>query len=127
MDQNQQDKAEQIAGDLLPLPQIRRIQSNNIWYYNIVDVIGALTGSVDPNDYWPKMKQRARTEGFEATLHKVVRFLMKSPKDGKLRQADCADRETLLRIVQSIPSASPRVEELKLWLAQVGEEKLLEV
>ena len=113
--------------ELLPLPEIRRIQdSNGIWYYNVTDVIGALTGAEYPSDYWTKLKRRAKTEGFETTLQKIVHFPMKSPKDGKLRQADCADRETLLRIVQSIPSASPRVEELKLWLAQVGEEKLQE-
>lgn len=127
MDQGPQEKIAQGTNDLLPLPEIRRIQNDKgTWYYNIVDVIGALTGSIDPSDYWPKMKQRAKTEGFETTLQRIVRFPMKSPKDGKMRQADCADRETLLRIVQSIPSASPRVEELKLWLAQVGEEKLQE-
>ncbi|MGH2510153.1 MAG: phage antirepressor protein [Ktedonobacteraceae bacterium] len=126
MDQNQQPGVEKEASDLLPLLKIRRIQNNMIWYYNVVDVIGALTGSTDPSDYWTKMKQRSKTEGFETTLQKVIQFPMKSLKDGKLRQTDCADRETLLRIIQSIPSASPRVEELKLWLAQIGEEKLQE-
>jgi len=112
--------------ELLPLPEIQRVQNDGNWYYNVIDVIGALTGAEYPNDYWSKMKRRAKTEGFETTLQRVVQFPMRSPKDGKMRQADCADRETLLRIVQSIPSASPRVEELKLWLAQVGEEKLQE-
>ena len=92
----------------------------------MTDVIVALTGTTDASDYWVKMKRRGKSEGFEATLQKIVQFPMRSRKDGKLRSADCADRETLLRLVQSIPSASPRLEKLKLWLAQVGEERLQE-
>jgi hypothetical protein len=113
--------------DLALLPEIRRVKGDNdAWYYNITDVIAALTGTPDPSDYWLKMKKRGKSEGFEASLKKIVQFPMKSRKDGKFRNADCADRETLLRLVQSIPSASPKLEKLKLWLAQVGEERIQE-
>ncbi len=113
--------------DIANLPEIRRVQDERgTWYYNVTDVIAALTGTTDASDYWVKMKRRGKSEGFEATLRKIVQFPMRSRKDGKLRSADCADRETLLRLVQSIPSASPKLEKLKLWLAQVGEERLQE-
>lgn len=108
------------------LPEIRRFLDNGIWYYNITDVIAALTGTPDASDYWLKMKRRGKSEGFEETLQKIRQFPMKSRKDGKFRRAECADRETLLRLIQSIPSVSPNVEKLKLWLAQVGEERLQE-
>ena len=104
-----QDKMEfskQSDTDFTSLPQIRRIMENDgTWFYNVTDVIAALTDTVDPTDYWVKMKKRGTSEGFEATLKKIVQFPMKSRKDGKLRQTDCADRETLLRLAQSIPSA----------------------
>lgn len=123
---SQQGNAD-VSDDIANLPEIRRIQdASGAWYYNVTDVIAALTGTTDASDYWVKMKRRGKSEGFEATLQKIVQFPMRSRKDGKLRSADCADRETLLRLVQSIPSASPRLEKLKLWLAQVGEERLQE-
>jgi DNA-damage-inducible protein D len=112
------------GGDLEQLPEIRRVFEDDTWYYNITDVIAALTGTSDSSDYRLKMKRRGKSEGFEETLKKVRKFPMKSRKDGKLRPAECVDRETLLRLVQSIPSTNQRVEDLKLWLAQVGEERL---
>lgn len=125
MSQEEIDQPEHVSGELEQLPEIRRILDDDIWYYSITDVIEALTGSTDPSDYWLKMKKRGKSEGFESTLEKIRRFPMKSRKDGKLRSTECVERESLLRLVQSIPSANQRLEELKLWLAQVGEERLL--
>lgn len=122
-DENNSNKSDTAIEQL---PEIRRFLDNGIWYYNIVDIIAALTGTPDPSDYWLKMKRRGKSEGFEETLQKIRQFPMKSRKDGKFRRAECADRETLLRLIQSIPSASPNIEKLKLWLAQVGEERLQE-
>lgn len=126
-DEVNQQRDVDAGDDIASLPEIRRVQDESgTWYYNVTDVIAALTGTTDASDYWVKMKRRGKSEGFEATLQKIVHFPMRSRKDGKLRSADCADRETLLRLVQSIPSASPKLEKLKLWLAQVGEERLQE-
>jgi len=91
------------------------------WYFSVVDVVGALTDSVNPRDYWFKMKIRVKTEdGLE--LSTICRqFKMKSP-DGKMRSTDTADTEGLLRIIQSVPS--PKAEPFKQWLAKVGYERL---
>ncbi len=91
-------------------------------YYRIVDFIDALDISVDPADYWSKMKQRIKTEGFDETRRGITQFEVKSPKDKRLRKHDYATMQIILRLVQSIPS--PKVEEGKIWLAQVGEQRL---
>jgi hypothetical protein len=120
----EEHRVERASGELEQFPEIRRIFDDDTWYYSITDVIQALTGTPDASDYWLKMKRRGKSEGFEATLEKVCHFPMKSRKDGKLRSTECVDRETLLRLVQSIPSMNQRLEDVKLWLAQVGEERL---
>ena len=103
--------------------QIRRHYDENrgTWYFSVVDVVGALTDSVNPRDYWFKMKTRVKSEdGFE--LSTICRqFKMQAP-DGKMRSTDTANVEGLLRIVQSIPS--PKAEPFKQWLAKVGYERL---
>jgi hypothetical protein len=68
------------------------------------------------------MKRRIRTEGFHAARQEMVQFELKSPKDKRLRKHDYATRQTILRLLQSIPS--PKVEEFKRWLAEVGEQRL---
>ena len=92
------------------------------WYFSIVDVIGVLTDSVDPTAYWRKLKQRLKAEGNE-TVTNCHGLKMTAP-DGKRRLTDVADTEQLLRIIQSIPS--PKAEPFKLWLAQVGRERIEE-
>ena len=92
------------------------------WYFSIVDVVGVLTDSVDPTAYWRKLKQRLKTEGNE-TVTNCHGLKMTAP-DGKKRLTDVADTEQLLRIIQSIPS--PKAEPFKLWLAQVGRERIEE-
>ena len=92
------------------------------WYFSIVDVVGVLTDSVDPTAYWRKLKQRVKAEGNE-TVTNCHGLKMTAP-DGKKRLTDVADTEQLLRIIQSIPS--PKAEPFKLWLAQVGRERIEE-
>ncbi len=92
------------------------------WYFSIVDVVGVLTDSVDPAAYWRKLKQRLKAEGNE-TVTNCHGLKMTAP-DGKKRLTDVADTEQLLRIIQSIPS--PKAEPFKLWLAQVGRERIEE-
>ena len=92
------------------------------WYFSIVDVVGVLTNSVDPAAYWRKLKQRLKAEGNE-TVTNCHGLKMTAP-DGKKRLTDVADTEQILRIIQSIPS--PKAEPFKLWLAQVGRERIEE-
>ncbi len=104
--------------------QLRRVWHKDEWYYSIVDVIAVLTDSTNPRVYWAKLKERATSEGFDKTLNQVEPLKLKSP-DGRFRQTDTANRQTLLRLIQSIPS--PRAEPFRVWLAQVGEERLAEI
>jgi hypothetical protein len=93
------------------------------WYFSIIDVVEVLTDSSNPRDYWFKMKIRVKSEdGLE--LSTICRQLKLVANDGKLRITDVADTETLLRIIQSIPS--PKAEPFKQWLAQVGYERVEE-
>ena len=92
------------------------------WYFAIVDVIAVLTDSVDPQNYWRVLKKRLRDEGNETITN--CNGLKMLAVDGKMRKTDVADVEQLLRLVQSIPS--PKAEPFKLWLAQVGSERILE-
>jgi len=93
------------------------------WLFSIVDVCSVLTDSVDPTAYWRKLKQRLIAEGNE-TVTKCHSLKM-SALDGKMRLTDVVDVEELLRLIQSIPSK--KAEPFKLWLAQVGRERLDEI
>ena len=97
------------------------------WYFSIVDVVAVLTDQPDQrgaSNYWAKLKQRLKEEGADQLLTNCQQLKMKSPKDGKRYKTDVADTEQLLRIVQAIPS--PKAEPFKLWLAQVGRERIEE-
>ena len=93
------------------------------WYFSVVDVVGVLTGSPDPRNYWKVLKHRLKEEGNE-TVTNCNRLKMLAP-DGKMRLTDVADTKQLLRIIQSIPSS--KAEPFKQWLAQVGAERLDEI
>ena len=92
------------------------------WFFSVVDVIAVLTDSKDPAAYWRKLKQRMREEGNETVTN--CHGLKMTAADGKKRLTDVADTEQLLRIIQSIPS--PKAEPFKMWLAQVGRERIEE-
>ena len=91
------------------------------WYFSVVDIIFALTDSKDPNDYWYKLKIRVNEES-RIELSTICRQLKLPSKDGKKYNTDCADMKGIFRIIQSVPS--PKAEPLKLWLAQVGSERI---
>ena len=92
------------------------------WYFSVVDVIAVLTESIDPAAYWRKLKQRLKAEGNETVTN--CHGLKMRAMDGKMRVTDVANTEQLLRLIQSIPS--PKAEPFKLWLAQVGRERIEE-
>ena len=97
------------------------------WYFSIVDVVGILTDQPDHDgakNYWKVLKHRLIKEGNELVT-KCNQLKMKSPKDGKRYNTDVADTEQLLRIIQSIPSK--KAEPFKMWLAQVGRERIEEI
>jgi DNA-damage-inducible protein D len=99
-------------------------QTEEQWYFSVIDVVEILTDSVNPRDYWFKMKKRVKSkDGFE--LSTICRQLKLKASDGKMRETDIADTKTLLRIIQSIPS--PKAEPFKQWLAKVGYERMQEI
>ncbi len=105
--------------------EIRRYwdSKKELWYFSVVDVVAALTESSNPQVYWRVLKKRLRDEGSDETVTKCNGLKMRAP-DGKMRLTDVADTQVMLRIVQSIPSK--KAEPFKLWLAQVGYERLEE-
>jgi DNA-damage-inducible protein D len=105
---------------------IRRVfdEETELWWFSVIDVVQALTDSANARDYWFKMKQRVELED-GAELSTLCRQLKMLASDGKQRLTDVATAESLLRIVQSIPS--PKAEPIKLWLAKVGYERMQEM
>ncbi len=108
--------------------QIRRVfdEETQTWYFSVVDIVKVLTQQPDfqaARKYWNKLKERLAKEGSQ-TVTNCHQFKMPA-EDGKMRLTDCADPETLLRLVQSVPS--PKAEPIKLWLAKVGYERMQEM
>lgn len=93
------------------------------WYFSVVDIVGILSGSTNPNNYWKVLKNRLRKEGSQ--LVTSCNQLKMQSSDGKYYKTDVLDTEGVLRLVQSIPS--PKAEPFKLWLAKVGSESLDEM
>ena len=103
--------------------RIRRVMFNGEWFFSVVDVVRALTDSLDAGAYWRKLKQRLTGEGSQVVT--VCHGLKLPAPDGKMRITDCANVKGLFRIIQSIPS--PKAEPFKQWLAQVGYDRVLEI
>jgi hypothetical protein len=93
------------------------------WYFSIIDIVEVLTESPRPRKYWNALKTKLHEEGSELS-HKLGQLKMQA-EDGKMRETDVADTESLLRIIQSIPS--PKAEPFKQWLAKVGYERMQEL
>ncbi len=126
-----------MGKDMIQSQEIQLFEDNKIrmawdeineeWYFSIVDVVAVLTEQSNQrgaSNYWAKLKQRLKAEGADELLTNCQQLKMKSPKDGKRYLTDVANAEQLLRIIQSIPS--PKAEPFKLWLAQVGRERIEE-
>lgn len=94
------------------------------WYFSLIDVVEILTESNNPRRYWSDLKIKLQKEGFNQLYEIIVQLKLESA-DGKKYTTDCADGKSLLRIIQSIPS--PKAEPFKLWLAQVGSDRLDEI
>ena len=124
MADGQQGDAQLSIFDAEATAQIRHVWHDGRWFFSVIDVVGLLTDSAKPRFYWADMKRRIETEGFREVLAKCQQLKMLAP-DGKQRLTEAADAETLLRIIQSIPS--PKAEPLKQWLARVGTERLREM
>ena len=101
--------------------EIRKIIHKNEWWFSVIDIIEVLTESSIPKRYWSDLKIKLAKEGFDEPYEKIVRLKMEAP-DGKMRETDCANTETIFRIIQSIPS--PKAEPFKRWLAKVGYERM---
>jgi hypothetical protein len=104
--------------------EIRKTLHTGEWWFSVIDIVEVLTGSSIPKRYWSDLKRKLIAEGFVEAYEKIVRLKMSAP-DGKQRLTDCANTETMFRIIQSIPS--PKVEPLKRWLAKVGYERVQEI
>ena len=106
--------------------QIRSIWDSDKeeWYFSVIDIVGVLTESKNPRDYWYRVKKRM-TEEEKSELSTFCRQLKLKAPDGKLRETDVADVQGIFRIIQSIPS--PKAEPFKIWLAEVGKERIDEI
>ncbi|MCC6722508.1 MAG: Bro-N domain-containing protein [Bacteroidia bacterium] len=98
-------------------------EEKETWYFSVIDVIEILTGSSIPKRYWSDLKKKLTKEGSE--VYEKIVWLKLQAEDGKMRGTDVADNETLLRLIQSIPS--PNAEPFKQWLAKVGYERMQEI
>ena len=119
------DKLETIS-NLFEGNEIRSIWNNEKeeYYFSVVDVISALTNANIPRNYWSDLKRKLKDEGSQ--LHeKIVQLKMKSKKDGKNYLTDTLDTKGILRLIESVPS--PKAEPFKLWLANLGSERIDEV
>ena len=94
------------------------------WYFSVIDVIEVLTESNRPRKYWSDLKKKLHTEGYNQLSEKIGQLKLEAD-DGKKYLTDVADAETLMRLIQSIPS--PKAEPFKRWLARVGYERLEEI
>ncbi len=103
---------------------IRKTIYKNEWWFSVVDIISVLTDSNIPRRYWSDLKIKLKKEGFIEVYEKIGQLKLEAP-DGKLRETDCADTETVFRIIQTIPS--PKAEPFKRWLAKVGYERVQEI
>ena len=106
--------------------EIRKVwdDDHKKWLFSVIDVVGALTDSNKPRDYWYRLKQRASKEE-KVELSTNCRQLKLQSTDGKKYTTDVADTEGILRIIESIPS--PKAEPFKRWLARVGSERIAEI
>ena len=116
----------QTISNLFDSHEIRSIWNSDCeeYFFSVVDVIGALTDSKIPRNYWSDLKRKLKLEGSQ--LHEnIVQLKMKSQKDGKSYLTDVLDTEGILRLIESVPS--PKAEPFKMWLASLGSERIDEV
>ncbi len=104
--------------------KVRKTIHNNEWWFSIVDVVEVLVSNDRPRKYWNDLKKKLSEEGYDELSEKIGQLKLESA-DGKYYETDCANTETIFRIIQSIPS--PKAEPFKRWLAKVGYERIQEI
>ena len=104
--------------------QIRKLFHAGEWWFSIIDVVDVLVGGDRARKYWSDLKKKLLQEGYDQLSENIGQLKLQS-SDGKFYTTDCANSETLFRIIQSIPS--PKAEPFKRWLAKVGKERLEEI
>ena len=104
--------------------QIRRAIHNDEWWFSVIDVVAALTGANNPRRYWSDLKRKLKKEGYDQVYENIVQLKLIAP-DGKMRETDCSNTETMFRLIQSM--SSPKAEPFKRWLARVGYERVKEI
>lgn len=104
--------------------KVRKIIYQNEWWFSVIDVIEALTETKRSRKYWSDLKKKLEKEGYTQVSEKIGHLKI-TASDGRNRDTDCANTETIFRIIQSIPS--PKAEPFKRWLAQVGYERVQEI
>jgi len=109
---------------LFEAKKIRKLIYRDEWWFSIIDIIEFLTETYRPRKYWNVLKAKLIREGYIEVSEKIGQFKLIA-SDGKMRETDCANTKTILRIVQTIPS--PKAEPLKIWLAQVGTDRIAEI
>lgn len=125
----------QLYGEAVMNNAIKLFEGNQIrsvwdseqeeWYFSVVDVVAVLTESANPRRYWSDLKRKLQVEeGANELYEKIVQLKFKS-SDGKMYKTDATDMQGIFRIIQSIPS--PKAEPFKLWLAQIGKERIDEI
>jgi len=130
MSKKTSEKSEPIKAEQLKIGlfkgkhKVRKIFHNDEWWFSVVDVVGILSESKTPRKYWNDLKRKLKSEGHFQLSENIGQLKMPTP-DGKTRETDCANTETMLRIVQSIPSKN--AEPFKRWLAKVGFERMQEI
>jgi hypothetical protein len=110
--------------DIFQKKEIRKVIYGNEWWFSVVDVVEALTDSLQPSKYWTAMKARVKDEA-DFQLSTICRQLKLESSDRKKYETDCANTEGIFRIIQSIPSQ--KAEPFKRWLAKVGYERVQEI
>ncbi|NQT34733.1 Bro-N domain-containing protein [bacterium] len=124
------EKTEQLQPEQLKIDlfkgkhEVRKIFHQDEWWFSVVDVVGILSEADNPRRYWSDLKRKIKAEGSFQLYEKIVQLKLES-SDGKKYPTDCANTETMLRIVQSIPSKN--AEPFKRWLAKVGFERMQEI
>jgi len=104
--------------------KIRKTIYKSEWWFSVIDVVETLTGTERPRKYWSGLKAKLIKEGYVEVSEKIGQLKLEAP-DGKIRETDCANTETVFRIIQTIPS--PKAEPFKRWLARVGYERIQEI
>ena len=122
-----EEKTIKMVSNLFEKSEIRSIwdSEKEDYYFSVVDVIGALTDSKDPSDYWTTLKRRMIKDEKSELPTNCRELKLKSLKDGKFYKTDTLDTKGILRLIESVPS--PKAEPFKLWLANLGKERIDEV